>query len=102
MTRATRNALEQVSGILHDAGWDALEDTRAEFTDQSLQRIRDAYARFLGDDYLAIIQRTFGAGQKVEDAGRSLGKNPDESKALLNEALERLVGFAEIAQHERS
>jgi hypothetical protein len=100
MTEATRQALEHVSQILHDAGWDARGVEPRELTEQTLLAMRHAYTNLLRDDYLAIIQETLGKGQRVEDAGRALGKEPEEAKALLSEALTRLVDFAEIAEEQ--
>jgi hypothetical protein len=100
MTQATRAALERVSQILHDAGWDASTPEPPELTEQTIQKMRDAYASLLRNDYLEIIQQTLGKGQRVEDAGRVLGMGPQESKSLLAEALTRLVDFAGVAEGE--
>ncbi len=100
MTEATRNALEQVSQILHAAGWDAPAPDQLRLTEQALHAMRNAYSSFLRDDYLAIIQETLGKGQRVEQAGRVLGMGPEESKALLAEALTRLVDFAGVAEEQ--
>lgn len=100
MTEATRNALERVSQIPHEAGWDSPSPEPLELTDKAIQTMRNVYTNLLRDDFLAIINETLGKGQRVEDAGRVLGKGPDESKALLAEALMRLVDFAEIAEEQ--
>ena len=100
MTEATRKALEKVSQILHEAGWDLPKSDHREITEQEIQTMRTAYTSLLRDDYLAIIKETLGKGQRVEDAGQALGIGPDESKALLKEALTRLVDFAEVAEEQ--
>jgi len=100
MTEATRQALEQVSQILHEAGWDSRGVEPRELTEQTIHTMRHAYTNLLRDDYLAIIQETLGKGQRVEDAGRAMGREPAEAKALLTEALTRLVDFAEVAEEQ--
>ena len=100
MTEATRNALERVNQILHEAGWDAPAPEHPELSEETIQAMRNAYTNLLRDDYLAIIKETLGKGQRVEDAGLVLGMGPDESKALLTEALTRLVDFAEVAEEQ--
>jgi DNA-directed RNA polymerase specialized sigma24 family protein len=74
------------------------EPAQPELTDLTLLSMRRAYGELLPDDHLAIIQRTLGQGQPVEDAGRTLGRDPGESRELLTQALARLCEFAEVAE----
>ncbi len=85
MTVATRTALERVSQILHDAGWDAPAAPPPELTELEFQAIRGAYAHMLRPDDLAVIQKSLGEGGQ------------DAPKTRLTEALARLVGFAQVA-----
>ena len=97
MTQATRDALEQVSRILHDAGWDA-PTASPDVTEDSLRVIRQAYADLLREDDWVILRETLGKGQQLEDASRVLGMSPTESRTRLFEALTRLVNFAGVAE----
>lgn len=96
MTTATREALEQVSRILHDAGWDAPAPGTAEVTDQELAALRTAFAGIRGD-HLELLQRTLGAGERVEDVGRGMGLPPEQARSLFREALDRLRALATAA-----
>jgi DNA-directed RNA polymerase specialized sigma24 family protein len=89
MTTATREALEHVSRILHEAGWDNPTPEPAELTDQELAALRTAYAGIRGD-HLELLQRTLGAGERVEDVGRRMGLPPEQARSLFREALDRL------------
>ena len=76
MTNATREALESVGRLLHEAGWDEPPAAPPELTEESLRPIRHAYENLLRPDYFAIIEQTLGKGRPVEDAGQTLGMNP--------------------------
>ena len=92
MTTATREALEQVSRILHDAGWDAPAPA-AEVSEAELASLRTAYAGIRGD-HLELLQQTLGAGEGVEDVGRKMGLPPEQARSLFREALQRLRTLA--------
>jgi hypothetical protein len=92
MTTATREALEQVSRILHDAGWDA-PPADPDVTDAELQALRSAYSD-LRDEHFTLLRQTLGQSQRVEDAGRSLGLAPEQARLLFHEAITRLRALA--------
>jgi hypothetical protein len=99
MTTATRQALEDVSKILHEAGWDAaLPGLPSHLPDQVMMPIRAAYESLLHEDDLALLRQTLGAGQPVEDVGRTLGLSPDQARSRFVEAVRRLCAFAEVAE----
>lgn len=77
MTRATREALEHVSRILHDAGWD----------DPPIGADR------LGEPHRQFLVRVVTDGIPVEEAGRAMGLAPDQTRALFLEAVDRLRGL---------
>jgi len=95
MTNATREALEQVSRILHDAGWDDPTIGEAEVTEQELQALRTVYAD-IRDDHLTLLRGTLGAGEPVEAVGREMGLGPEQARSLFREALTRLRALATI------
>lgn len=96
MTTATRDALNQVSRILHDAGWDAPAPNTTAVTDQELEMLRTAFAGIRGD-HLELLQRTLGAGERLEDVGRRMGLPPEQARSLFREALDRLRALTAVA-----
>ncbi|AWM39652.1 hypothetical protein GobsT_19990 [Gemmata obscuriglobus] len=96
MTAATREALEHVNRILHDAGWDAPTAPAAEVSDSELIALRAAYAG-IRNDHLELLQRTLGGDERVEDVGRRMGLPPEQARSLFREALDRLRALASAA-----
>ena len=93
MTTATKNALEHVSRILHDAGWDAA-DAPPPLGERDLDAAVNSLARLLRPDDWTLLQEFMGKGKRAEDAGRVLGLGPDESRSRLSEAVSRLRQFS--------
>lgn len=93
MTEATRAALERVSQILHDAGWDNPAPEATEPTEQALQAMRGAYQQLLREEHRVILRETLENRRPVEEAGRALGMGPEESRSLFADALRRLREF---------
>ena len=100
MTAATRKALEQVSVLLHDAGWDAPRRPAApaEVSEPAIVPIREAFGTLMRDDDWALLRQTLGGGRAVEDAGQALGLTPDQARTRFADALRRLCAFAEVAE----
>lgn len=96
MTTATREALERVAQILHDAGWDQAPgsaDTAPGAAD--LGRIRRAYDVLLRHDYFDILRAVLEEGLTVEQAGARRGLAPEEASRVFVEALRRLSDFVD-------
>ncbi|MBY0460179.1 MAG: hypothetical protein K2V38_22920 [Gemmataceae bacterium] len=100
MTTATRQALERVHDLLHEAGWDAPHRPAhsSDVIAPAIVPVREAFNQFVRDDDLALLRQTLGGGQPIEDAGRDLGLTPEQARARFREALHRLCAFAEVAQ----
>jgi hypothetical protein len=72
MTEATRNALEHVSRILHEAGWDSPKPEDQEITGQENQTQRNAESReplFKASDQIVLTLKS--ADQIVLKIGTS-------------------------------
>jgi hypothetical protein len=103
MTAATRNALEKVRDLLHEAGLDSPRPKptqTAEVSERGIAPIREAFSTLLRDDDLTLLRQTLEAGQPVEDAGRALGLTPDQARTRFADALRRLCAFAEVAESQ--
>jgi hypothetical protein len=97
MTTATREALEQVNRILHEAGWDDPAPATGEVTEQELAALRAAYAD-IREDHLTLLRRTLGGRENVEEVGRGMGLAPEQPRSLFREALTRLRALTVAAK----
>jgi hypothetical protein len=97
MTSATRKALERVSDLLHEAGWDA-DPTPAGTPEQRLDAIRSSFSTLIGEQDIALLLPALGKGVPVAEAGKPLGLTPAESEAKFRDALGRLCAFAETVE----
>jgi hypothetical protein len=103
MTTATREALEKVSEILHEAGWDAPSTNRDQsITPERLAHIRHVYETLLRHDHVAILEATLGRGLDIGRAGAGMGLPAEDANLLLAEALQRLTDFVETCDEEFS
>jgi hypothetical protein len=98
MTRATRQALENISRLLHEAGWDAPPEPAREISDQTIEAMRRVYDRLDLREHLGLIQDVLANKMKVEDAARTRGVGEQAAKRLFVEAMLRLHDFTEQAE----
>jgi hypothetical protein len=93
MTKATREALERVNQILHEAGWDQPVERPNGASDQDLVALRDAYGKCLRTDHFEILEKILDKGWTAEQAGGAMGLTPGEARNLFGDALRRLSDF---------
>lgn len=101
MTTATREALERVAHILHEAGWDQPLGPGREVPGQNVEGIRHAYETLLRSDHSAILRLVLQDKLGLREAGASLGLPETEAAALFAEALTKLRDFVETYEGAR-
>ena len=100
MNRTTIRALEDVSRMLHDAGWAASAEDFPIANEAMERRVKKAFDTLLRSDHQEIIDKVLVRKQAVSQAGQELGMDEAAANALFHEALARLADFAElIDQH---
>jgi DNA-directed RNA polymerase specialized sigma24 family protein len=95
MTNATRQALEKVAQILHEAGWDQPPEQPNGVPERELAQLRHAYEALLRPDHIEILDKMLGQGWTAEQAAKAMGLTAAEATTLLGEALSRLRDFVE-------
>ena len=96
--RATREGLRDIARTLREAGWDAPPAPAEAFTDEQLEHLRTASARFLRPDDLRVIQAVVADRRSLTEVAADLHRSPDELNRQLVQALHDLANFAREAQ----
>jgi len=99
MTKATREALEEVSEILHEAGWDA-EPAPHGTPEQRLAAIRSSFASLFDEKDIALLLPALSQGVPVAEVGQLLGLSPEESEQRFRDALGRLCEFTNTVESQ--
>lgn len=94
MTEATREALNRIDQILHEAGWDQVPQPKSSSPSPvDLARFRRAYENLLSHEQFDILQAILGEPLTVEQFAEKIGAA--ETRRRFREAVARLSDFGD-------